>query len=72
MWPIGSPLRLADQRQQSHGFVQFMIDKARALRRGFPHNSCGGSAARNRAFGSEPSRRETILYLLAESYDLVC
>jgi hypothetical protein len=54
-------LRFADQRQQSRGFVQFGIDKARALRQGIRTMVAGGSAVRNRAFGSEPSRRSGML-----------
>ena len=50
------PLRCADRRQLSHGFARNRIDKACARRPGIRKTVAGGSAARSRGFGSEPSR----------------
>ena len=56
------PLRCADRRQLNHGFVQNRIDKACARRPGIHKTVAGASAARSRAFGSEPSRCRDMLF----------
>jgi hypothetical protein len=55
------PLRCADRRQLNHGFVQTRIDKACARRPGIRKTVAGGSAARSRAFGNEPSRWDMLI-----------
>jgi hypothetical protein len=56
------PLRCADRRQLNHGFVQNRIDNACARRPGIRKTVAGGSGARSRAFGSEPSRCRDMLF----------